>query len=110
LEILKVFEFDSNRKRMTVVIREGDLIKVYCKGADNVIKARLGKNFEQPYLNILSKKIDDFSKKGLRTLCVAMKVIGKKEFERIEKEWIDAEEKREKEQLQSEFKINLSKK
>lgn len=47
-QILNVCEFNSTRKRMSTVIRtpEGK-IKIYCKGADNVILERLAKN--QPY-------------------------------------------------------------
>ena len=42
-EILNVLEFNSTRKRMSVVVRtpEGKLL-IYCKGADNVIYERLG--------------------------------------------------------------------
>lgn len=47
-QILNVCEFNSTRKRMSTVIRtpEGK-IKLYCKGADNIILERLAKN--QPY-------------------------------------------------------------
>ncbi len=45
VELLKLFEFNSDRKRMSVIIREPNtgLIKMYVKGADNIIKARLNK-------------------------------------------------------------------
>ena len=36
--LLKQFEFDSTRKRMTSIIRQNGIIKLYIKGADNVIK------------------------------------------------------------------------
>jgi len=38
---LEVFPFNSDRKRMSVVIRQGNVIKLYTKGADSIIKARL---------------------------------------------------------------------
>lgn len=43
VELLNSFEFDSNRKRMSVIIKdpEDKLIKLFIKGADNIIKARL---------------------------------------------------------------------
>jgi len=44
VELLKIFEFDSTRKRMSIVIRQMGVIKVFIKGADNIIKARLNKN------------------------------------------------------------------
>ena len=47
-EILNVCEFNSTRKRMSVVVRtpEGG-IKLLCKGADTVILERLSE--KQPY-------------------------------------------------------------
>jgi phospholipid-transporting ATPase len=43
VELLNSFEFDSTRKRMSVIIRDDDdqKIKLYIKGADNIIKSRL---------------------------------------------------------------------
>jgi phospholipid-transporting ATPase len=41
-QILNVCEFNSTRKRMSTVVRGPDgKIKLYCKGADNVILERL---------------------------------------------------------------------
>jgi phospholipid-transporting ATPase len=41
-QILNVCEFNSTRKRMSTVVRGPDgKIKLYCKGADNVIFERL---------------------------------------------------------------------
>ncbi|KAH9996634.1 phospholipid-translocating P-type ATPase [Xylariaceae sp. FL0662B] len=43
-EVLDVIEFSSKRKRMSIVIRMPDgRVCVFCKGADNVILARLSK-------------------------------------------------------------------
>ncbi len=41
--MLKSFEFDSDRKRMSVIIRDGGIIKLFIKGADSIIKSRLAK-------------------------------------------------------------------
>jgi magnesium-transporting ATPase (P-type) len=38
VELCKIFEFDSNRKRMSIVIKEDGVYKLYVKGADNIIK------------------------------------------------------------------------
>ena len=45
-QLLATLEFNSTRKRMSVIVREpwSGNIKLYCKGADNVILQRLGKN------------------------------------------------------------------
>ena len=41
-KLLHIFEFDSVRKRMSVVIRdEKNMIKLICKGADTVIRQRI---------------------------------------------------------------------
>ena len=52
VELLKMFEFNSDRKRMSIIIREKgtNLIKMYIKGADNIIKIRLNKNVQQRFL------------------------------------------------------------
>lgn len=62
-QILNVCEFNSTRKRMSVVIREpSGKVKLYCKGADTVILERLAKNnpFVEPtlhHLEVLSLRI-----------------------------------------------------
>lgn len=41
-KLLNIFEFNSDRKRMSVIIKdENNIIKLICKGADSVIKKRL---------------------------------------------------------------------
>lgn len=52
-EILNVCEFNSTRKRMSVIVRGPDKrIKLYTKGADTVIYERLAPNqtFQEPTL------------------------------------------------------------
>ena len=41
VEVVAMFEFSSDRKCMSVIIRENNLIKLYVKGADNVIYKKL---------------------------------------------------------------------
>ena len=40
-DLLEVFPFTSDRKRMSVIVRSGGHIKLYTKGADSIIKSRL---------------------------------------------------------------------
>ena len=41
-ELLNVFQFDSDRKRMSVIVRTPeDKIMVVCKGADSIMEKRL---------------------------------------------------------------------
>ncbi|KAF7691668.1 phospholipid-transporting ATPase IB isoform X2 [Silurus meridionalis] len=69
-ELLNVLEFSSNRKRMSVVVRtpSGNL-RLYCKGADNVIFERL--NEASQYKDLTIAHLEQFATEGLRTLCFA---------------------------------------
>ena len=46
IEVLYSFEFSSKRKRSSVIVREDGVIKLFCKGADNIIIERLSKSRE----------------------------------------------------------------
>jgi P-type E1-E2 ATPase len=70
-ELLESFAFSSDRKRMSVIIRHNEKIFLYSKGADNIIKSRLAKNqtFD------VDGELNTFSRIGLRTLLIAMRLI-----------------------------------
>uniref|UniRef100_A0A673YPK1 Phospholipid-transporting ATPase n=1 Tax=Salmo trutta TaxID=8032 RepID=A0A673YPK1_SALTR len=69
-ELLNVLEFSSNRKRMSVVVRTPDgKLRLYCKGADNVIFERL--NDASQYKELTIAHLEQFATEGLRTLCFA---------------------------------------
>ncbi|KAI5109536.1 putative phospholipid-transporting ATPase VA, partial [Silurus meridionalis] len=89
-ELLHTLGFDSTRKRMSVVVRHPltEQITVYTKGADSVIMDLIrppatenskGKRQRkilfktQNYLNL-------YAADGLRTLCIAKKVLSKEEY------------------------------
>ncbi|ORX61690.1 phospholipid-translocating P-type ATPase [Hesseltinella vesiculosa] len=79
-DILNVCEFNSTRKRMSVVLRDSQgKIKVYCKGADSVILERLAAH--SLYANETLAHLEDFASEGLRTLCYAMREISEKEYD-----------------------------
>ena len=40
-EVLNVLEFSSDRKRMSIIVRDENVIKLYIKGADSEIIKRL---------------------------------------------------------------------
>ena len=79
-EILNILNFSSERKRMSIILKEGDVIKVFTKGADCEIKKRLSKDSPSNYFQAISKCVDVFSAKGYRTLMVAEKVISQQEY------------------------------
>ncbi|TMS16361.1 Phospholipid-transporting ATPase IB [Larimichthys crocea] len=69
-ELLNVLEFSSNRKRMSVVVRTPDgKLRLYCKGADNVIFERLTETSQ--YKELTVAHLEQFATEGLRTLCFA---------------------------------------
>ncbi|XP_041923518.1 phospholipid-transporting ATPase IB isoform X2 [Alosa sapidissima] len=69
-ELLNVLEFSSNRKRMSVVVRTSNgKLRLYCKGADNVIFERLAEVSQ--YKEQTVAHLEQFATEGLRTLCFA---------------------------------------
>ena len=42
-ELLCILDFNNVRKRMSVILRRNGKLRLYCKGADNVIYERLNK-------------------------------------------------------------------
>lgn len=72
----RAIEFTSDRKRMSVLIEDPNdgKMKLLVKGADSIIKARLGK-LGQAQNEATESFLDTASKQGLRTLLMAMKVI-----------------------------------
>lgn len=79
--LLKTLEFNSSRKRMSVIVRAPDgRIILYCKGADTVIYQRLSPNVHPALTEKTSKDMDTFANGGLRTLCIAYRVLDEGEF------------------------------
>uniref|UniRef100_A0A3Q2YBP1 Phospholipid-transporting ATPase n=1 Tax=Hippocampus comes TaxID=109280 RepID=A0A3Q2YBP1_HIPCM len=69
-QLLNVLEFSSNRKRMSAVVRTPNgRLRLYCKGADNVIFERL--NEDSQYKELTIAHLEQFATEGLRTLCFA---------------------------------------
>ncbi|XP_020014020.2 phospholipid-transporting ATPase VD isoform X2 [Castor canadensis] len=90
-QLLHILPFDSIRKRMSVVVRHplSNQVVVYTKGADSVIMELLsvaspdGTNLEKQQMIIREKTqklLDDYAKRGLRTLCIAKKVMSDNEY------------------------------
>ena len=72
-KLLHVIEFNSARKRMSVVVRLGNgRIRLICKGADNVMLARMRKAM-RARMDVYARHMDAFARKGLRTLVFGAK-------------------------------------
>ena len=70
-EILEVLDFDSTRKRMSIILRDldTDLIVLYCKGAEHfVINKCVRGNFQQCLSDMRI-----FGEQGRRTLALSVK-------------------------------------
>jgi len=91
-ELLAKIEFDSTRKRMSVIVRTPDnRIMLVCKGADSIIEALLKKG--QKSLAATKKFLDEFARDGLRTLLVAYRYVDEDFFESWSKKYQDASKK-----------------
>ncbi|XP_039231286.1 phospholipid-transporting ATPase ID isoform X4 [Drosophila yakuba] len=69
-ELLNILDFNNVRKRMSVILRRGDSMVLYCKGADNVIYDRLHGGQEDLKART-QDHLNKFAGEGLRTLALA---------------------------------------
>lgn len=78
-ELLETIEFDSARKRMSVITRdpEGN-VQMFTKGADAMIFARLA---EGQSSETCERHLHDFAVEGLHTLCLAYAELSDEWFE-----------------------------
>ena len=89
-EVLNVLEFNSDRKRMSIILKDGNQIKLYIKGADTEILKKLSKETNQVFLAQANRYVDYFSKYGYRTLLVGMKVLDQDEYDDWKKRFKEA--------------------
>ncbi|CAM8884390.1 unnamed protein product [Rhodiola kirilowii] len=89
-EILNVLEFNSTRKRQSVVCRyhDGRLV-LYCKGADTVIYERLTSG-DDSIKKTTREHLEQFGSAGLRTLCLAYKNLNADVYENWNEKFIQA--------------------
>lgn len=66
---------------MSVIVRTPDgRIVLYCKGADSVVYERLSASVDPALKDKTTKDIDMFANGGLRTLCIAYRVLTEDQF------------------------------
>ena len=76
-KLLNVCEFDSTRKRMSVIVKnpQGQIV-LMCKGADSVIYERMSEESKQGEVYKKTQEyVDQYAEEGLRTLFLAEKTI-----------------------------------
>uniref|UniRef100_A0A8C3XZ95 Phospholipid-transporting ATPase n=1 Tax=Catharus ustulatus TaxID=91951 RepID=A0A8C3XZ95_CATUS len=95
-QLLHILPFDSLRKRMSVVVRHpiSNKVVVYTKGADSVMMDLLrtasevhtnNSEIEVKIKERTQQHLDDYARRGLRTLCIAKKVMSDAEYA----EWLN---------------------
>jgi phospholipid-transporting ATPase len=88
--VLGLHEFDSDRKRMSVIIGCPDnSVKLFVKGADSSMFSVLDKTLNPDVTNLTETHLQSYSNIGLRTLVIGMRDLSNAEFE----EWQSAYER-----------------
>ncbi|XP_059648640.1 putative phospholipid-transporting ATPase 9 [Cornus florida] len=89
-KLLNVLEFNSSRKRMSVIVRndEGKLL-LLCKGADSVLFERLAKNGRE-YEEETRDHVNDYADAGLRTLLLAYRELSEEEYKEFNEKFTEA--------------------
>ena len=78
--VLHELEFNSVRKRQSVIVRADDgSVQLYCKGADDAIFQRLHKSGNE-FLQATREHLEEFGGDGLRTLCLASRKVPAAEY------------------------------
>ncbi|GLD95047.1 hypothetical protein PINS_up003672 [Pythium insidiosum] len=91
-EILNVLEFNSDRKRMSIIFRDASgQVTLFCKGADDVIFDLLSKSQPQGVAHVTRGHLQEYASEGLRTLTTAMRKLTNEEYENWSRLYRDAE-------------------
>lgn len=89
--ILNVLEFNSARKRMSVIVRnEEDRLLLFCKGADSVILERLSRKHGREFEAATRTHIMKYADAGLRTLAIAYRELDEEEYKVWNEEFMEA--------------------
>ncbi|KAH9884860.1 phospholipid-translocating P-type ATPase [Xylariomycetidae sp. FL2044] len=79
--VLNTIEFNSSRKRMSAIVKMPDgRIVLFCKGADSIIYSRLKRGEQAELRRTTAEHLEMFAREGLRTLCIARRVLDEKEY------------------------------
>lgn len=83
-QLLNVLEFNSDRKRLSVILKDKTgTIKLYCKGADNMIVPRISLHPAdfRDYTDATVDHMEEYAKEGFRTLVLAYRIISQTEYD-----------------------------
>jgi phospholipid-transporting ATPase len=79
IELLDTIAFTSKRKRMSVIIQDGDKIRLLTKGADSVILNRLSSGQDE-IINQTDVDMRNYSDEGLRCLLICTADVTKEQY------------------------------
>jgi magnesium-transporting ATPase (P-type) len=87
-KILAEFPFDSDRKRMSLIVEYEGMIILMTKGADSIVLPRISFSSSSDVdIKIdITKSLLTFAKEGLRTLVVGQKALSRQDFEKFERD------------------------
>uniref|UniRef100_A0A1J3E185 Phospholipid-transporting ATPase n=2 Tax=Noccaea caerulescens TaxID=107243 RepID=A0A1J3E185_NOCCA len=89
-KVLNVLEFNSTRKRMSVIVQDEDgKLLLLCKGADNVMFERLSKNGRE-FEEETRDHVNEYADAGLRTLILAYRELDENEYKVFNESIIEA--------------------
>lgn len=82
-KLLNVLEFNSTRKRQSVILETPDKkIVLYTKGADSIIEKRMSPTLNDPKIKTKTwENLERYANVGLRTLILAKREIPRKVYE-----------------------------
>ena len=94
-KILQKFDFTSERQCSSIVVEDLQTKKIilYIKGSDKKIFSSLDEFSKGNILPKTKKHVEQFAKRGLRTLCFGFKYIKKENYKKWEKEYNDTKYK-----------------
>lgn len=89
-KLLNVIEFNSSRKRMSVIVKDMDgKILLLCKGADSVMFERLGKTGRE-FEKETKEHVNEYANAGLRTLVLAYRELDENDYEEFNEKFTEA--------------------
>ena len=105
IEKISNFEFDSNRKMMSVIVKINNNIFQMVKGADNSLIEKSINNLSTNF----QENCDLYLDKGFRIMFTAIRLISESELEDYKKKLYEAQKKEEEEiyKIKKEFEKNL---
>ena len=94
-KILQKFDFTSERQCSSIVVEDLQTKKIilYIKGSDKKIFGSLDEFSKGNIFPKTKKHVDQFAKRGLRTLCFGFKYIKKENYKQWEKKYNDIKNK-----------------